>query len=665
MKIGLVTSLNINTVYPTMGKVNVPLGLLCIAAVLEPAGYEVEIVDPNLRVVSGELKPEAGFEDEIARRIYEKNFDAVGFSSLSSSYQYTLRTACSLRKLNPNIPIFLGGPQATHTDVATLEAFDEIDAVVRGEGEMVVLDLLSAFAGDMPIEDVQGITYRKGGKVHRNEDAPLIADINELPLAAYKLYPVKGKANVTVDAGRGCPYRCNFCSTCVFWRRRFRQKLPKRIVDEMEVLKYGFGARSVDFTHDLFTLDRKKTVEFCKEVRRRKLKMPWSCSTRVDAVDKELLKMMAKAGCMSVFYGVESGSPRMQKIIGKEFDVSLVKPTIRDTADAGIEPVVSFIIGFPEETEDDLAQTVEMVGELLSSSTRVRTVQIHLLAVTNETKLWDEHKDKLLYDGIQSDQSSGWLYLEKDQMIVKYPNLFPGHYYVETPHMSREFLKDLHILGFAVNSTFRWSFAYASKKTGSTFRVAKSWHKWRTEIKTPMITDRDFPEFKDPFLRLLAERIVSFAKYLKMDPDNMGWNDGVFQTLFEYETFSSNLKGNLIKDETARQRLKYDDILEIKEYPYDPGAIIGSLTSEGKKQKEVGPSRVKIEYIYKGWTALGPLVHTRPVGTKKGKTKRRRHDTVGKRRNTRGNSGRRVSSLPRGKLHRKNKGGAGRRRTKR
>ncbi len=658
MKIGLVAALNINMLQPTAVDARVPLGPLCLAAVLEPAGFEVEVVDPNLWIVSGEIKAAEGFEEEMAKRLAEKNFDAVGFSSLANSYQYTLRIAAALRKLSPDVPIFAGGPQATHTDVATLEAFHEIDAIVRGEGEMVVLDLLKAFAGDISIEEVRGITYRKDGKVRRNEDAPLIANINELPLPAYKLYPIRGKANVFVDAGRGCPYHCNFCSTCVFWKRRFRQKDPKRIVDEMEVLKYGFGARSVDFTHDLFTLDREKTALLCREIRRRKLEMRWCCSTRVDAVDGKLLKMMAKAGCTSIFYGVESGSPRMQKIIGKEFDVSLVIPVMRDTVAAGIEPVASFIIGFPQETEDDLAMTIEMVAELLSSSERVKTVQLHLLAVTNETKLWDEYKDKLLYDGIQSDQASGWLYAEEDPMIAKYPSLFPSHYYVETPHISRELLKDLHIFGFVANTTFRWSFAYAFKKTGSAFAIAKNWHKWRSENENPLFGAHVLPQFTDRFTRLFLDRVISFTLYLQTDPDNMGWKDDIFEAIFGYESTSSRIRARLINDPSSRNRLKTGEILETKQYLYDPNTIIRWLTGGDKKKVALKASNVNIEYVYKGWAIIGPLVDIR-------KKPRRSHDTVRKRRNTRGNRGRRVPSVSRRKLPKKNKRGARRRRAKR
>jgi radical SAM superfamily enzyme YgiQ (UPF0313 family) len=297
MRIGLVATPNINAAYYTLGKPGVPLGLLCLAAVLEPAGFDITIIDPNMLIAEGKIQVREGFEKDIAAYIADQKLDFAGFSTITNTYHHTLRIASALRELDGKIPVVLGGPQATHTDTKTLEAFEAIDAIVRGEGEIVILDLLRAMDQGSSFKDVAGITYREGKKIVRNEDAPLIDDVNDLPFPAYHLYPVEGKEGVFLDAGRGCPYHCSFCSTCVFWKRRFRQKDPVRIADEMYILKKGYGVKSVDFTHDLFTLNRENVRELCGIIRKRKINLPWTCSTRIDCVDRELLKRMNRAGC--------------------------------------------------------------------------------------------------------------------------------------------------------------------------------------------------------------------------------------------------------------------------------------------------------------------------------------------------------------------------------
>lgn len=645
MKIGLVTALNINATNPTIGKVHVPMGLLCLGAVLEPAGYEVEIIDPNFWVKNGEIPFRKGFETEIAKRIEPQKYDAIGLSTLASSYHNTLRTACALRDITGHVPIILGGPQATHSDVRTLEVFDAIDAIVRGEGELVLLKLFDALAGDIQMEEVDGITYRVGDKVFKNKDAELIKNVNDLPIPAYHLYPVTGKGGVPLDAGRGCPYHCNFCSTCIFWKHRFRQKSPKRIALEMELLQNAFHVKSVDFTHDLFTLNRENVIELCGMLRAKKIKTTWSCSTRIDAVDKGLLKTMAKSGCYIIYYGVESGSDDMQKIIGKGFDTSIVKEKILKTAQSGMQAIASFIIGFPQETKEDLKKTLDLITDLLGLSTLIETVQLHMLAVTNATKLWNEFKDQLRYDGLQSDQVGNLFQEVKDPLIKKYPDIFPGHYYVKTPHISRSLVVDSYIYGVVVNTCFRWSLVFAARKAGGASKIVTSWHKWRKKFKLRASEKKATRQLKDELMRLLTERILSFAQYLQYDPDGFGWNDNIFDTLFKHEAAIINLRSQIVSDPARRRELKIGDIVDTKCYSHDPEKLIDWLTK--KSPKAPATASVTIEYMYDGWSANGPLF----------KFKRRSHDTFRKRRSKSGHRGRRVSSLPRRKIHRKNKAG--------
>lgn len=624
MKIGLIPAPNLTFSTASAGETYVPLGVLCIAAILRSASYDVEVMDPNLIIQSGAVEAKEGFEKEIAKKISARKFEAVGFSSLANSYHQTIKIACALRELDDEVPIIVGGPQATHTDIVTLESFPQIDVIVRGEGELVILDLLKAFSSDMPIEEVPGVTYRKKDLVIRNNDMPLIEDINELPLPAYDLYPVKGRTFVPVDAGRGCPYKCNFCSTCVFWKRKFRQKNPQRIVDEMEILKNGFGALSVDFTHDLFTLDRQNTADLCRLLAGKNLNMPWHCSTRIDAVDPALLAMMKKAGCSAVYYGIESGSDRMQGVIGKRFDTKIVEGKVRETVDAGVGTVASFIIGFPEETEEDLAKTVDMAFSLLGMSPSVTAVQLHILAVTNDTELWNMYHNDLVYDGMQSDQVSGSLTGGQDPFIMKYPKIFPGHFYVRTPHLDRKFLIDLHMLGFVANTVIRWSIVLAARRSKSAFDFVKKWHAWKQRTKIDLEKEGAQIDLLDTTSTLFLEVTISLARYVKTDPDGIGWADDIFRTIMDYERTLFVLKSNLLVDKKAAAAVKAGNALKTKVYPYDPVKIIEWISKGGKDGKELPKVRTKVQYVFKRWSRIGPSFEVRTAAVKKAAPKKRR-----------------------------------------
>ncbi|MFH1874546.1 MAG: radical SAM protein [Pseudomonadota bacterium] len=600
MKIGLVAALNFNPECPTIGKVRTPLGSLCLAALLEPAGYEVVIIDPNLWISKGELCVAKNFEKNLAKKLAAQNCDALGFTTLANTYHHTLKICTYLRKINKNIPLILGGPQATHTAQETLKKFPAIDVIVRGEGDLIFPQLLSALCGEIPLETVQGITYRLQDKIYKTEDAPLIENLDQLPLPAYHLYPVQGDTAVLLDAGRGCPYNCNFCSTCAFWKRRFRQKSAKRIADEMFILKHAFEVKSVDFTHDLFTLERDKVFELCRILKRKKLGLPWTCSTRLDTVDTRMLKAMKAAGCTHIFYGIESGSSRMQKIIGKNINLTKAKQNIQKTIIAGIKTTISFIIGFPQEKTEDLRQTIDLVINFLSLSELVDNVQIHLLAVTNSTRLWDEYHNQLIYDGIQSDQVGGGLIKKKNAFIQKNPGLFPGHYYVKTPHIDRQLFIDLYLFGFVVNNIIRSSTLLACKHLGSGFELVQRWHKWRKQYKGSIIKEKAGDlKLPNAATRQFLERMFSLIKYVRHDPENLGWKNEYLKTIYEHETTLFNYR-MLLLNPAKRIHFQPGNVIISKTYNYDLQKIM-----EGKKTRQ---KKTRIQYIYQGWRSSGPVI---------------------------------------------------------
>src|SRR5262249_11540905 len=152
---------------------------------------------------------------------------------------------------------------------------------------------------------VPGLTYRSKGQPRRTPNAAVIKDLDALPTPAYHLTgELRGAPRATLEMGRGCPFSCTFCSTNDFFRRNFRLRSPERILQDMRSLAVAYGVSDFDLIHDMFTVDKRRVVVFCKAMIASGEKFTWACSARTDCVDEELLELMAEAGCQGLFFGI-------------------------------------------------------------------------------------------------------------------------------------------------------------------------------------------------------------------------------------------------------------------------------------------------------------------------------------------------------------------------
>ena len=287
------------------------VGLISLIAVLEAAGHDAELIDPKLEVHRS-LNLDDRLYRDIARHILQAHPDVVGMTSLGCNFVCTAKVATYLKRWKPRLPILLGGPHATVLDREIAHRFPEFDCIVRNEAELTILPVLeNLHAGTLG--DLPGITFRAGNSVVRTPGSPPIADLDSLPIPAYDRYPIGelGLTTLRVEAGRGCPFECTFCSTATFFGRKYRLKSAARLVRELDYLHDTYGISDFSLTHDLFTVNRHKVREFCDAVQSRGY--TWKCSARMDCVDDDLLERMYAAGCRSVYYGVETGSRRVQK----------------------------------------------------------------------------------------------------------------------------------------------------------------------------------------------------------------------------------------------------------------------------------------------------------------------------------------------------------------
>ena len=406
------------------------LGLISLLAVLERAGHDCALYDPKLALAEGQLSLESGLYAAIARHILELRPDVVGLTSLGCNFICTLRVALHLRELKPGLKLMLGGPHATILDRAILARYPVFDVILRHEAEHTLPAVLENLQSGK-LDGIPGISYRAEGRVVANAGAPLIEDLDLLPTPAYRHYPIDRLRLpwLRVEAGRGCPFMCTFCSTASFFGRRYRLKSADRLCAELEALNREYGVSQFSLQHDLFTVNRDKVLEFCEAVRQRGF--VWKCSARMDCVDAELMREMARAGCREIYFGVETGSPRLQELAKKRLDLGLFYPTLEAAAAVDIHPTVSFITGYPQERARDQAATLDMVGSAFYLRPPPANVQLHLMTPEPGTELLDQYRDRLRFDGFISDFTFPTVERDDPELIGQAPEVFMNNHYFE------------------------------------------------------------------------------------------------------------------------------------------------------------------------------------------------------------------------------------------
>lgn len=438
-----------------------PLGILTLAAALENHGRAAAVVDLN-RELSSFLRDRGssstrGFAASIAERLASERADVYGFTTIWSSYPLTIRVAQRLKELAPAAAVVLGGPQASVVDAATLGAFPFIDAVLRGEADESFPLYLAALGDAEAMRNVPGLATRLNGEVVVTADAPPVVDLDGLPFPAFHLYgDLSGFRHLPLELGRGCPFGCKFCSTNEFFRRRFRVKSPARLIADMRTLNARYGASRFDLIHDMFTADRRKVVEFCEAMIEAETGFGWFCSARTDRVDEELLELMAAAGCQSVFFGIETGSPRLQVSIDKNLDLASAADHIRTSSDHGMLTTVSLIFGHSEETRDDLRATVAFLADSLRCD--YVDPQIHLLTPLSGTPLERAFRGRLVFDDPYGDLShSGWPQEDADRKLIRaYPEIFASFYSLPLAHLARKYVQELRLFLYHTIRRHRW-----------------------------------------------------------------------------------------------------------------------------------------------------------------------------------------------------------------
>jgi radical SAM superfamily enzyme YgiQ (UPF0313 family) len=384
-----------------------PLGLAMISAALEKNGYHVKVLDaPALKLT----------ENSILNAVLREKPDIIGITAMTPTMNSAIKMARQIKEMHNDVIIVLGGAHVTLFPEETLQRVPEADIVVRGEGEQTMVELVKTLEnGDSVNSQVLGVTYREKNCIRNSPARQFISDLDSLPFPAfhllpmtrYRLHPPHGKRmpSIPIITSRGCPYRCIYCSKSVFGRQ-YRANSPTYVVDEIERLMDKFNVREVTFYDDVFTLDKKRVSAICEELERRRIEIPWTCETRVNLVNEELIEKMKKAGCYMIAYGVESGSQKILNNIKKDITLEQAIRAFELTHKIGVQTIAYFMIGSPGETPETIEETIKFANKLdpdfvqFSTATPFPGTEFFNLAI--KEGIMSEDWDDYIYAGLRS-----------------------------------------------------------------------------------------------------------------------------------------------------------------------------------------------------------------------------------------------------------------------
>ncbi len=373
-----------------------PLGILYLGAVLQERGIEVSVLD----------QPAKSFTiEETVNWVEKENPDILGFSTFASSGRTAALISKKVKEKNPNVITVFGNYYATFNPERILRKYPSVDIIVRGEGENTVIELVSCLRNKGSLKKVRGVTFKNGENMVSTPDQPLIRDLDSLPFPDRELiddeyHSIIAGANVapkkftSIVSSRGCVYRCRFCSCRQFARGMWRPRSIQNTLDELHFLA-SEGYEQFIFIDDSFTLNQKRVIKLCREMRKEKIDMDWICEGRVDNCSYEMLREIARAGCRILYFGIESANQRILNYYNKQTTPQQSKTAVKTARKAGIDVVVgSFIVGAPDETREETQNTIEFAKQI-----PIDFPQFNILGVYPGNDIWNEFEAKGLLKG--------------------------------------------------------------------------------------------------------------------------------------------------------------------------------------------------------------------------------------------------------------------------
>ncbi len=394
-----------------------PLGLAYLASSLIKAGFDVEIIDSyafDYSVI------------DIENILKKKDFEIIGITATTLSLDIAIEILRISKIINPNCVTIIGGPHTTALPTETLKSYSFIDFIIRGEAEETIVELLDKIEKRESYYDIKGISYKEGDKIRNNPDRELIQDLDSLPFPAYDLLPMDKyfpsphhgfsfykKVNnypfFSIFTSRGCPYRCTFCASAVTWRRKVRVRSTDNVMEEIDLLVDKYKIKNLDIYDDTFLLKKDRTIQILNELIKRNYDLDFSCLSRVDSIDDEIVSKLSKANCYSLRFGIESGSPKILELMKKDINLNQALDAFKLIKKYNIVRNACFIFGHPGETLDTANETIKFVKKLDPD-----VAFFYILVPFHGTEVMEIVKTKNL---LVNTKSENWTFVAKETNI--------------------------------------------------------------------------------------------------------------------------------------------------------------------------------------------------------------------------------------------------------
>jgi anaerobic magnesium-protoporphyrin IX monomethyl ester cyclase len=350
---------NLCKTFTRSGSVYPPLGLCQLAA-----------VDRNNLIQVFDAEGEGLTDEQTENLLKELQPTAVGLSATSFTLEIIEKWAKFCKTINAKV--IVGGPHPSLSPLNTFEKCPSIDFIVRGEGEVVINELIEMILTENFDRQLSGVCSRSGNDLHIDNEILKVNDFSKLPFPDLSNMPIHNywcpdainRPMVTMMTTRGCPYRCEFCSSPAVMGKKIRGWSVAQVIEELEYLHFDLGVKEISFVDDVFTINRKRTVELCNKIIESQIKITWFCNARADHINEEVAGVMKKAGCHQAYLGFESGSQKILDIIRKGTTVARLTLGSNILKSYGISRSIGFVLGLPGETDETVSQSIELAKKL-------------------------------------------------------------------------------------------------------------------------------------------------------------------------------------------------------------------------------------------------------------------------------------------------------------
>jgi len=360
--------------------------------------------------------------NEIKQQIEKFNPDIVGISTMTSKFPMAVRIAEITKSVDLGIKTVIGGH---HSSIFGAKLLNDknIDFAVVGEGEITFLELVNRLCEPEPdFSNIDGLIYKSNGHIATTKPRELVKNLDILPMADRDLMLNENYASENnLIISRGCPFNCNYCGAKVIWKHKVRRRSVQKVIKEIKYLLERSSSRYISFWDDSFTHSKKYTLELLSELKKIN-DLRFSCITRLDLVERESLIQLKEAGCVNLLFGIESGNDEILKLINKKTTCDSIRRKVEVVNSVGIPWIGFFIMGYPEETKENMMETLRFMRELSPNY-----AEINIFNPLPGTKTWDELEKKNL--------------VESDMDFSKHSQASAENFFVKD--MTKEEFKDL------------------------------------------------------------------------------------------------------------------------------------------------------------------------------------------------------------------------------